>query len=153
MACRHCSNYIFIFDLIPGSNGLGKNKSKTRQETFKFDVFSPSFSILSLDSYIILCVLFLLWVFCCFHSLVDWFHFSLLCSQGVFSTIPGSDFQLLMTSICYFFLQFIFPIVILYLSVIVWTLRSPVSIYSAPLSVDLGVINIQQGFKFYLISK
>ena len=30
-----CSNYIFIFDLIPDLNGLGKDNSKARQETFK----------------------------------------------------------------------------------------------------------------------
>ena len=36
MACRRCSNYIFIFDLTPGFNLLGKNTSKTIRETFKF---------------------------------------------------------------------------------------------------------------------
>ena len=29
-------NYIFILDLKPGFNGLGKDNNKTRQETFKF---------------------------------------------------------------------------------------------------------------------
>ena len=33
-ACRRCSNYIFIFYLTPGFNGLGKDNCKTRQETF-----------------------------------------------------------------------------------------------------------------------
>ena len=33
--CRHCSNYIFILDLTPGFNGLGKDNCMTRQETFK----------------------------------------------------------------------------------------------------------------------
>ena len=32
----HCSNYIFILDLTPGLNELGKDNCKTRQETFKF---------------------------------------------------------------------------------------------------------------------
>ena len=36
IACRRCSNYIFILDLIPGFNGLGKDDCKTRQETFNF---------------------------------------------------------------------------------------------------------------------
>ena len=30
------SNYIFILNLTPGINGLGKDKCKKRQETFKF---------------------------------------------------------------------------------------------------------------------
>ena len=36
IACQRCSNYIFILDLTPGSNGLGKDKCKTRRETFTF---------------------------------------------------------------------------------------------------------------------
>ena len=36
VACPRCSNYIFIIDLTPGFNGLGKDKCKTRRETFKF---------------------------------------------------------------------------------------------------------------------
>ena len=35
-ACRRCSNYIFIFNLTPGFNGLYRDNCKTRQETFKF---------------------------------------------------------------------------------------------------------------------
>ena len=35
-ACRRCSNYIFIMDLIPGFNGLGKGICKTRREAFQF---------------------------------------------------------------------------------------------------------------------
>ena len=31
-----CSNYIFILDLTPGSNGLGRDNCKTRRESFKF---------------------------------------------------------------------------------------------------------------------
>ena len=31
-----CSNYIFILDLTPGFNALGKGNCKTRRETFKF---------------------------------------------------------------------------------------------------------------------
>ena len=36
IACRRCSNYIFILDLTPGFNGLGKDTCKTRRESFKF---------------------------------------------------------------------------------------------------------------------
>ena len=36
IACRRCSNYIFILDLTPAFNGLGKDNDKMRQETFKF---------------------------------------------------------------------------------------------------------------------
>ena len=36
IACRRCSNYIFIIDLTPGLKGLGKDDFKTRWESFKF---------------------------------------------------------------------------------------------------------------------
>ena len=36
IACRHCSNYIFILNLTNGFNRLGKDNCKTRGETFKF---------------------------------------------------------------------------------------------------------------------
>ena len=36
IACRRCSNYIFILDLTPGLKGLGKYDFKTRWESFKF---------------------------------------------------------------------------------------------------------------------
>ena len=36
IACRRCSNYIFILDLTPGFNGLGKDNCKTTWEWFKF---------------------------------------------------------------------------------------------------------------------
>ena len=36
IACRRCSNYIFILDLTPGFKGLGKDNFKTRWESFKF---------------------------------------------------------------------------------------------------------------------
>ena len=36
IACRRCSNYIFILNLIHGFNRLGKDNCKTRRETFKF---------------------------------------------------------------------------------------------------------------------
>ena len=36
IACRRCSNYIFIFDLAPGFNGLSKDNCMTRLEAFKF---------------------------------------------------------------------------------------------------------------------
>ena len=35
IACRRCSNYIFILDWTPGFNGLGKGNWKTRRGTFK----------------------------------------------------------------------------------------------------------------------
>ena len=35
IACRRCSNYIFILDLTPSFNELGKHNCKTRRETFK----------------------------------------------------------------------------------------------------------------------
>ena len=34
IARRRCSNYIFVIDLTHGFNGLGKDKFKTRRETF-----------------------------------------------------------------------------------------------------------------------
>ena len=36
IACLCCSNYIFIINLTPDFNGLGKDTYKMRQETFKF---------------------------------------------------------------------------------------------------------------------
>ena len=36
IACRCCSNYIFILDLTPGFNGSGNDKCKERGETLKF---------------------------------------------------------------------------------------------------------------------
>ena len=36
IACRRSSNYIFILDLTPGCNGLGKGSCKIRRETLKF---------------------------------------------------------------------------------------------------------------------
>ena len=36
IACRRCSNYIFILDLTLGFIGLGKDNCKTSRETFKF---------------------------------------------------------------------------------------------------------------------
>ena len=35
IACRRCSNYIFVLDLTPGFNGLGKDNSKTRRKIHK----------------------------------------------------------------------------------------------------------------------
>ena len=35
IACRHCSNYIFILNLTPDFNGLGKDSYKMRREAFK----------------------------------------------------------------------------------------------------------------------
>ena len=36
IACRRFSKYIFILDLKPGFNGLGKGNNKTRRDTSKF---------------------------------------------------------------------------------------------------------------------
>ena len=36
IACRRCSNYIFILNLTHGFNRLGEDNCKTRGETFKF---------------------------------------------------------------------------------------------------------------------
>ena len=36
IACRRCSNYIFILNLTPGFNGLGKDNYKMRREAFEF---------------------------------------------------------------------------------------------------------------------
>ena len=36
IACRCCSNYIFILDWTLGFNGLGKGNCSTRRETFNF---------------------------------------------------------------------------------------------------------------------
>ena len=36
IACRRCSNYIFILNLTSGFNRLSNNNYKMRQETFKF---------------------------------------------------------------------------------------------------------------------
>ena len=36
IACRRCSNYIFILHLTPGFNRLDKDNCKTRRKSFKF---------------------------------------------------------------------------------------------------------------------
>ena len=36
LVCPRCSNCIFILDLVPGLNGLGKDNCKSRRESFKF---------------------------------------------------------------------------------------------------------------------
>ena len=36
IACRRCSNYIFILNLTPGFNRLGKDNYKIRREAYKF---------------------------------------------------------------------------------------------------------------------
>ena len=44
IACRRCSNHIFIFDLTPGGvNKLRKGNCKTRRETFKFWGFGATY--------------------------------------------------------------------------------------------------------------
>ena len=35
IACRRCSNYIFILDLTPGFKGFGKDSGKTLRDSFK----------------------------------------------------------------------------------------------------------------------
>ena len=37
IACRRCSNYIWVIYLTPVFNGLGKDNCKTRCETFKWN--------------------------------------------------------------------------------------------------------------------
>ena len=39
IACRRFSNYIFIIDLTPGFNGLGKDNYKMRREKLKFEIW------------------------------------------------------------------------------------------------------------------
>ena len=36
IVCRRCFNYIFILNLTPGFNGLGKDNYKMRRKAFKF---------------------------------------------------------------------------------------------------------------------
>ena len=36
ITCRRCSNYIFILNLTPGFDGLGKDNYKMRRDAFKF---------------------------------------------------------------------------------------------------------------------
>ena len=36
IACRRCSNYIFILDLTPGFSGLGRDDWRASRGTFKF---------------------------------------------------------------------------------------------------------------------
>ena len=44
IACRRCSNYIFILDLTPGFNGLGKGNCKTREtKTIQVLVFGAAY--------------------------------------------------------------------------------------------------------------
>ena len=43
IAYRRCFNYIFILDLTPGFNGLGKENCKTRRETFTVLGFGASY--------------------------------------------------------------------------------------------------------------
>ena len=43
IACRRCSNYIFILDLTPVFNGLSRENGKTRRESFKFLGFGATF--------------------------------------------------------------------------------------------------------------
>ena len=54
IACRRCSNYIFILDLTPGFKGSGKDDFKTIWKSFKFmDLVSLILDILRYASFII----------------------------------------------------------------------------------------------------
>ena len=53
IACRRCSNCIFILDLTPGFNGLDKDNCKTRREAFHFFGFGASY----IRSFMVICVL------------------------------------------------------------------------------------------------
>ena len=47
IACRCCSSYIFILDLAPGFNGLGKDNCKTKRLSFNYcDMVRIIFEIL-----------------------------------------------------------------------------------------------------------
>ena len=47
IACRRCSSYIFILDLAPGFNGLGKDNCKTKRLSFNYcDMVRIIFEIL-----------------------------------------------------------------------------------------------------------
>ena len=54
IACRRCSNYIFILDSTPGFIGLGRDNFKTRWESFKFWDLVPL--VLEILQYNLLCV-------------------------------------------------------------------------------------------------
>ena len=43
IACRRCSNYIFILDLTPGFNGSDKDNCETRRDSFEFLWFGASY--------------------------------------------------------------------------------------------------------------
>ena len=58
IACRRCSNYIFILNLTPGFNGLGKDNCKMRRETFKFWNLLP----LILETLRYVCLPFWCWI-------------------------------------------------------------------------------------------
>ena len=53
IACRRCSNYIFILNVTLGFNGLGRYNCKTRRESFKvLGLGAPyirDFTVLTLD--------------------------------------------------------------------------------------------------------
>ena len=47
IACRRCSNYIFILALTPDFKGLSRDNGKTRRESFKiWDLLRPILDIL-----------------------------------------------------------------------------------------------------------
>ena len=57
IACWCCSNDIFILNLTPGFNGLGKDNYKRRRETLKFlPEASFGLRVLSLPASVCLCV-------------------------------------------------------------------------------------------------
>ena len=65
IACRPCSNYIFILNLTPGFNGLGKDNYKMRREAFKFwDLVCLILEILRLDVCHVIAPIFCVFVPC-----------------------------------------------------------------------------------------
>ena len=69
IACRRCSNYIFILDLTHGFNRLGKDNCKTRRETFEF--WDLVRLILEIWWYGMSFTAFLKWTFCFWWTSID----------------------------------------------------------------------------------
>ena len=90
IARRRCSNYIFILDLTPGFNGLGKDNCKTRRESFKFcDLVRL---ILEILRYIYICVY--TYVYMCVYSCwsCPWLSESCNDTHVVFCTLLDNKF-------------------------------------------------------------
>ena len=79
IACRHCSNYIFILHLTHGFNILRKDNWKPRRETFKFwDLVWLILEILTVSA-----------VCTCISLVLGWTHWSL----GEFNEIFNNVFK------------------------------------------------------------